>query len=208
MTNRLATDELQSVVWRWEGEAFGDTEAEELAGFSVNLRFPGQYFDQETNLHYNWNRYYDPNSGRYTTSDPVGLDAGSNTFSYVQENPIVIYDVTGLRGARSPRPKIENVEDLADAIAGMSGFICARRYAREMKRINKEIKDVQDSLSPCDKLHYQVFFKITALGCAYDFNVEFSEEKFPPCLWSMRPRHPHTVSVGGVCLDGIIRGKK
>ena len=60
MTNRLATDELQSVVWRWEGEAFGSTAAEELAGFSINLRFPGQYFDQETNLHYNWNRYYDP----------------------------------------------------------------------------------------------------------------------------------------------------
>ena len=50
MTNRLATDAAQAIVWRWEGEAFGNTPAQELAGVSVNLRFPGQYFDQETAL--------------------------------------------------------------------------------------------------------------------------------------------------------------
>ncbi len=53
ITNRLATDEVQQVVWRWEGEAFGNTEAQALGGTTVNLRFPGQYFDQETNLFYN-----------------------------------------------------------------------------------------------------------------------------------------------------------
>ena len=95
MTNRLATDELQSVVWRWEGEAFGDTEAEELAGFSINLRFPGQYFDQETNLHYNLNRYYDPTIGRYITSDSIGLEGGINTYSYALQNPVTIFDPTG-----------------------------------------------------------------------------------------------------------------
>ena len=79
MTNRLATDQSQSVVWRWEGEAFGNTSAQESAGLSVNLRFPGQYYDSETNLRYNWNRYYDPELGRYITSDPIGIKGGLNT---------------------------------------------------------------------------------------------------------------------------------
>jgi uncharacterized protein RhaS with RHS repeats len=72
MTARLATDNLQTVIWRWEGRAFGNTPAQELAGLSINLRFPGQYFDEETNLHYNMFRYYAPDVGRYITSDPIG----------------------------------------------------------------------------------------------------------------------------------------
>ena len=83
------------MVWRWEGEAFGNTPAEELAGFSVNLRFPGQYFDAETHLHYNYFRYYDPTTGRYITSDPIGLAGGINTYGYAYQNPIIYYDPDG-----------------------------------------------------------------------------------------------------------------
>jgi RHS repeat-associated protein len=97
MTNRLATNSTQAIVWRWEGEAFGNTPAEELVGTSVNLRFPGQYYDSEANLHYNWNRYYDPSLGRYVTSDPIGLDGGLNTYNYVNQNPLVFYDLDGLK---------------------------------------------------------------------------------------------------------------
>ena len=60
------------------------------------MRFPGQYFDNETNLHYNYFRDYDPDSGRYVESDPVGLEAGLNTYSYVGSRPLLLRDSSGL----------------------------------------------------------------------------------------------------------------
>ena len=54
---------------------FGRTQVQ-LGTVQNNLRFPGQYFDAETGLHYNWNRFDDPETGRYISADPIGLLAG------------------------------------------------------------------------------------------------------------------------------------
>jgi RHS repeat-associated protein len=57
---------------------------------------PGQYYDQETGLYYNYYRYYDPETGRYITSDPIGLQGGLNSYTYVNGNPIKAIDPLGL----------------------------------------------------------------------------------------------------------------
>lgn len=100
-TPRLITNQAQQAVWRWDqAEPFGTYPANDnpsgLGVFEFNLRFPGQYFDKETNAHYNYFRDYSPEIGRYVQSDPIGLLGGLNTYAYVGANPISIKDPLGL----------------------------------------------------------------------------------------------------------------
>jgi len=89
------TDASGAVVWAGQYEAFGKTQV--TTGTTTNnLRFPGQYYDEETGLHYNWNRYYDPGTGRYVTRDPIGLEGGLNTYLYALGNPVNARDPLGL----------------------------------------------------------------------------------------------------------------
>jgi RHS repeat-associated protein len=63
---------------------------------TINLRLPGQYYDDETGFHYNYFRTYDPSTGRYLESDPIGLAGGLNTYGYVDGNPLMYDDPFGL----------------------------------------------------------------------------------------------------------------
>ena len=97
---RLVVDQSNQTRWRWLAEPFGNTLPETdpngLGSFAQNLRFPGQYFDSESGLHYNYFRDYDASVGRYVQSDPIGLAGGINTFSYAENNPLMYVDPQGL----------------------------------------------------------------------------------------------------------------
>ncbi|MEV4559834.1 RHS repeat-associated core domain-containing protein, partial [Kitasatospora sp. NPDC049285] len=88
-------DPAGTVAWRATATLWGNTVwAGDSSGYTP-LRFPGQYFDPETRLHYNLHRYYDPETARYTSPDPLGLAPSSNPDAYVR-NPHAWIDPLGL----------------------------------------------------------------------------------------------------------------
>ncbi len=94
-TAQMVVDVNGAVVWQGNFRPFGEVDIVENE-LENNFRFPGQYFDAETGLHYNWNRYYDPATGRYITADPIGLEGGMNLYAYVGGNPANAVDFAGL----------------------------------------------------------------------------------------------------------------
>ena len=99
-TPRTVTTQSNRVLWSWVSDPFGNgapitSNDDSGKPYQYNLRFPGQYYDQETGLHYNMARYYNPAIGRYTQSDPIGLGGGVNTYTYVGNNPIMLHDIVG-----------------------------------------------------------------------------------------------------------------
>jgi RHS repeat-associated protein len=100
-TPRVIVNASNQPVWRWDSAPFGETLANEqpttsLASFRFDLRFPGQQFDAESGSHYNYFRDYEAATGRYLQSDPIGLEAGANTFTYVASMPLYGVDPKGL----------------------------------------------------------------------------------------------------------------
>lgn len=88
-------DEYGTVAWRSRTTVWGTTTWNRDAGAYTPLRFPGQYFDPETELHHNYFRHYDPQTARYLSLDPLGLDAAPNPATYV-DNPHTLTDPLGL----------------------------------------------------------------------------------------------------------------
>jgi RHS repeat-associated protein len=122
------------VAWQWAYSAFGDEQptiaknrfsnlalnqsfgSTTVPAVTFNLRYPGQYFDQESGLHYNYHRSYSATTGRYTQSDPIGLDGGWNRFGYAEQNPFMFIDPLG-------QNTITGGAAIGGAIAGPPGAI-------------------------------------------------------------------------------------
>jgi RHS repeat-associated protein len=118
------TNEAGGIGWTANYKAWGQAkieirEAAQKVGIKNPIRFQGQYFDEETGLHYNRFRYYDPDAGRFISKDPIGLLGAINTYEYVDGNPVSYTDPQGLqpvpRGMYLPRgPAISGPPGLAE----------------------------------------------------------------------------------------------
>ncbi|MGW7386709.1 DUF6531 domain-containing protein [Streptomyces sp. NPDC054794] len=94
-------DDAGDIAWRSRGTLWGKTAWNSDASTYTPLRFPGQYYDPESELHYNYFRYYDPETARYTTQDPLGLAPADNPRAYVT-NPHSWIDELGLAPGTCP----------------------------------------------------------------------------------------------------------
>jgi RHS repeat-associated protein len=92
--NRM-TDAAKATVWQATWKPWG--EIHQLSGtLTQNLRYPGQYFQIETGLHYNHHRHYDPITGRYTQPDPLRFVDGPSVYAYASSSPFMYTDREGL----------------------------------------------------------------------------------------------------------------
>jgi RHS repeat-associated protein len=92
-----------TLAWSAQLNTWGDAASEKAPHTDCPIRFQGQWFDEESQLHYNFHRYYDPSSGTYLSSDPIGLEGGPRLYGYVT-NPFTWIDPTGLAGFGTGRP--------------------------------------------------------------------------------------------------------
>jgi len=97
-TPRAATTQAGTLIWNWpyNQNPFGEAPASG-SSYTLNLRYPGQYYDQEDGLNYNYFRDYESGTGRYAQPDPLGLEGGISTYVYVGDNPVLFVDPLGLQ---------------------------------------------------------------------------------------------------------------
>ncbi|MDR5884068.1 type VI secretion system tip protein TssI/VgrG [Caballeronia sp. LZ032] len=101
VTDHLGTpqemhDHRGELVWAADFTAYGATRLWRVHAVHNPIRFPGQHFDDESGLHYNRFRYYDPQAGRYLNQDPIGLLGGANSYAYADNRPLISIDPVGL----------------------------------------------------------------------------------------------------------------
>ncbi|WP_291745801.1 MULTISPECIES: glycohydrolase toxin TNT-related protein [unclassified Limnobacter] len=121
-TPREITNARAEVVWSGTFKTYGALALAHVNEVDNPLRFQGQYYDEETGLHYNRHRYFDPKCGQFTTQDPIGLLGGMNAYQYAP-NPMTWVDPWGLLCKEGSDRVKRNVDE--------------SRRARESSRFNE-----------------------------------------------------------------------
>lgn len=117
-----------ATAWQVRYRAYGNVWREEITEVATPLRFQGQYFDAETGLHYNRHRYYQPETGRFITPDPIGLAGGLNNYQYAP-NPTGWVDPLGLTNIPGQCPPGPNKKTSYEAETRREAFRQAKRDA-------------------------------------------------------------------------------
>ena len=129
-----------AVVWSAIYDSFGKCQVQ-VETIVNNLRFPGQYYDSETGLYYNLNRYYDPTIGRYLRADPFG--DGINLYTYCFNNPLLFIDPEGLcaikRGIDFTKQLITDVIDHIQNKYSKAGAHLLEEYSKALKYYKEDV---------------------------------------------------------------------
>ena len=199
-TPQFITDGWGNHVWEANYDPYGKaTITTEM--ITNNLRFPGQYFDAETGLHYNMFRDYNPVGGRYVQSDPIGLDGGLNTYSYVGGNPLRFIDRYGLskmchrsiEGGIPGRHCFIEFEDGSTSSFAPDG-VGPDRNPNSDDRICTEPKEpekddcVRKAMKKCEGSYN--FLKFNCCHCAEQAMKECGVSPLSPDTWPNWPINP------------------
>jgi RHS repeat-associated protein len=173
-TPRAVTDANGVTIWTWapQGNAFGEMPPASVAGYTLNLRLAGQYYDTESGSIYNVERVYDSTTGRYLQSDPIGLNAGLATYAYVDGNPLNSVDPLGLTEQNyafepvAPTPAMlaadKRLTRLATTAANNVDASCGLRCVLPWIRgtlIHSEFKRLVDSTCPSSQYRTEISYK-------------------------------------------------
>jgi RHS repeat-associated protein len=168
--------------WKWDPTPFGegvpDQNPASIGTFVYNLRFPGQQFDVETNLNYNYFRDYDPAVGRYVQPDPLGIDADVALYRYVGNSPLSAVDPLGLetlpdsgRGKPGSYPKCIKWPKFPSSCGKDCGNACAIERG----------KMTQGCLKDCK---WRIPFPALLLGTCSEAANEWGRQCLDSCLSS------------------------
>jgi RHS repeat-associated protein len=187
------TDREGQIVWQATYKAWGVVEKLTVNEVEQNLRFQGQYFDDESGLHYNTFRYYDPEVGRFVTQDPIGLSGSFNLYNYAPNSTGWI-DPLGWTCSTSltvNKPKVLSSSELSSA---------------ERSFLEKQFMKKQNALSRAAKRGELVWspgthdVRISSVQASYRKAVAARFERMfgqAPDLSKLNADHPVDLIVGG-----------
>jgi len=178
-----------AVVWSASYDAFGKATVDASSTIVSNLRFPGQYFDEETRLHYNWFRYYEPESGRYVQKDPAGLIGGINLFAYVFNSPLHYLDPWGLYG---PGVHRDDTQRIAIEV-GMSPD-CAKIIAMYNNNVDKKYDPVFGEDNQINQRNWHFIPRSRVDELINNAMNTGSQEDFGEALHALQDYYSHTLT--------------
>ncbi|WP_051124685.1 RHS repeat-associated core domain-containing protein [Amycolatopsis benzoatilytica] len=144
-------DEAGQIAWRRDETLWGAPRTVQ-SGPSTPLRFPGQYLDAETGLHYNRHRYYDPGSASYLSADPTGLDGGLDTHAYVP-NPLTWSDPFGLKGGCKDPLKLKGNEKKGQTGTSKQGLRYGKMEGKNGEKSRVDHVDLHTDMVPGKSEH-------------------------------------------------------
>lgn len=186
----MVTDASGNSVWEWISTPFGESlpnqNPQNVVGkdFVMNLRFPGQVFDGETGLHYNYFRDYDPSTGRYIESDPIGLTASINTYAYVSANPLKYGDPYGLEQVpEKPNPWAWPAKAICKALTELTDPLFDRQQQQADDLYKKNQKIIDDTYQIMIKNCTFISDKCNFQECIRDANKWWKEQTDANWKW-------------------------